>query len=71
MAERILTYPAYIFRRLAVPAAFGAVAALLATTVTKLVQRTRQPALPRMSDDWLRSHDRAAGKSDEWGGFSW
>lgn len=71
VAERILTLPAYLVRRLAVPAVLGAAAALLAAFFTRLVQRTRQPALPRMSDDWLRTHDRDAARSDEWGGFSW
>lgn len=71
VAERILTLPAYLVRRLAAPAALGAVAAVVATFFTRLMRRTRQPALPRMSDEWLRSHDREAGHSDQWGGFSW
>lgn len=71
MAERILTFPEYLVRRLAVPAAVGAAAALLASFFTQVLRRTRQPALPRMSEEWLRTHDRAAGRSDEWGGFSW
>ena len=71
-AERLLTFPVYLVRRLAVPAVVGAAAALLATFFTQLLQRTRQPVLPRMSEDWLRTHDRDAGRSDEWGGFrSW
>ena len=45
--------------------------AIVATYFMQLLQRTREPALPRMSDDWLRTHDRDAGHSDEWGGFSW
>lgn len=68
-AERILTFPVYLVRRLAVPALVGVAAALVATFFTQLLRRTRQPALPRMSDDWLRNHDRDAGRSDEWGGY--
>ncbi len=72
MAERILTFPVYLVRRLAVPVVFGAAAALVATFFTQLLRRTRQPVPSRMSDDWLRTHDRDAGRSDEWGGFrSW
>jgi hypothetical protein len=72
VAERILTtFPVYLVRRLAAPAVLGAIAALVATYFMQLLQRTREPALPRMSDDWLRTHDRDAGHSDEWGGFSW
>jgi hypothetical protein len=72
VAERILTtFPVYLVRRLALPAVVGAVAVLAGTFFTRLLQRTREPALPRMSDDWLRTHDRDAGHSDKWGGFSW
>jgi len=70
-AERILTFPAYLVRRLAAPAVVSAAAAMLATFFTQLVRRMRQPALPRMSEDWLRTHARDAGRPDEWGGFSW
>lgn len=70
-AERILAFPEYLVRRLAAPAVVGAAAALLASLFTQLLQRTREPALPRMSEAWLRTHDREAGRSDEWGGFSW
>lgn len=69
-AERVLTFPAYLVRRLAVPAFVGAAAAMLVTFFTQLLRRTREPALPRMSEEWLRAHDRDAGRSDEWGGFS-
>jgi hypothetical protein len=71
VAERILTFPEHLVRHPAVPAVVGAAAAMLATFFTQLLRRMRQPALPRMSEDWLRAHDRDAGRSDEWGGFSW
>ena len=70
MAERILTFPVYVLRRLALPAAIGAAAALMGSYLTKLLQRTREPAMPRLSDEWLRSHERGA-EPDEWGGFHW
>ena len=69
MAERILTLPGQVFRRLAPPAGFGALGALLLAAVNFVVHRTRQPAMPRMSEEWLRMHDRDTSKSDEWGGF--
>ena len=71
MAERILTFPGQVFRRLAAPAALGALGALVLAAVNFVVRRTRQPAMPSMSEEWLRMHDRDSGKSDEWGGFSW
>ena len=71
MAERILTFPEYLARRLAAPALLCAAATLLVTFLTQLLQRTREPALPRMSEEWLRAHDHDASRSDEWGGFSW
>jgi hypothetical protein len=70
VAERILTLLAYVLRRLAFPAAIGAAVALMASYLTKLLQRTREPAMPRMSDEWVRSHERDA-RPDEWGGLSW
>lgn len=57
MAERTLSYPAHLLRRLAAPAGLAAVGALVAGSIALLVRRARRPALPRMSDEWLRSHD--------------
>lgn len=71
MASRVLTFPSYLVRRLATPALLGAAAALLATFFTQMLKRSREPALPRMSEEWLRAHDRDAGRPDEWGGVSW
>jgi hypothetical protein len=71
MAERILTLPAHLFRRMGPPAAIVALGALLMAAISFVLQHTRRPALPRMSEDWLRSYDREAGRSDEWQGFSW
>ena len=71
MAERILTFPGQVFRRLAAPAALGALGALLVAALHFVVQHTRRPAMPKMSEEWLRVHARDTSTSDEWGGFSW
>ncbi len=63
MATPTLTLPTQLLRWLMAPAVFGA---LFATVVSLLRARTR-PALPRMSDEWLRSHDRDPGRNfDSW-----
>ena len=71
VVERTLAFPAYLIRRLAVPAVFGAIGALLMSVVTFLVRRTTEPTLPRMSDEWLRMHDQEAGHSDQWRRSGW
>jgi hypothetical protein len=64
MAARTLTFPTQLFRWLTAPAVFGA---LFATVISVIRIRTRQPSLPRMSDEWLHSLDRGAGRhSDSW-----
>lgn len=45
------------------PAALGA---LLAMALASVRQRTRQPSLPRMSEEWLRNHDVDAGRDLPW-----
>jgi hypothetical protein len=45
------------------PAALGA---LLAGLVAVLKHRARQPSLPRMSDDWLKTHDIDSGRGYPW-----
>ena len=64
MAERTIPLPAHLLRRVVRPVALGAVGVLVATIVSSLVRRARAPALPRMSDDWVRAHERS--HSDEW-----
>lgn len=39
-------------------AAAGAVRAVALTS--RLVERLRRPTLPRMSDEWLRAHEKTA-----------
>lgn len=64
MAERTLTFPAHLFRWLMGPAALWA---LVAAGITVVRRRTREPALPRMSDEWLESLHRQPGRSlDDW-----
>jgi hypothetical protein len=41
--------------RLIAPAAFGAFGGLFAAVAARLRRHTREPAMPRMSDEWLRS----------------
>lgn len=48
------TLPEFLLRVLTIPAAL---AALIASAAALLRRRTRQPSVPRMSEDWLRSHD--------------
>jgi hypothetical protein len=48
------TLPDFLLRVFTVPAAL---AALIAAAAALVRRRTRQPSMPRMSDDWLRSHD--------------
>lgn len=71
MADRVLAFPTYLVRRLIAPAAVATFGALLGTTLAYLRQRAREPAFPRMSDDWLRTHDRDAGRYDQWRRSGW
>jgi hypothetical protein len=51
------------------PAIVGTLATLFAAAFSLLLRRTREPALPRMSEQWLRSHDLDAGRHDDWSGY--
>ncbi|MBI3050345.1 MAG: hypothetical protein HYY76_18775 [Acidobacteria bacterium] len=66
MADRTLALPAQLLRRLLPPAALGALAALRASALGRIRRRTRGPALPRMSDEWLRNLDHDTGRFDQW-----
>lgn len=67
MADRSIALPAQLLRRLVTPAAFGAAAALVGGLASRILRRTREPALPRMSDEWLRNLDHDTGKDpDQW-----
>ena len=65
MSARVesLNLPAFFFRVFMAPAALGA---LLAMALASVRQRTRQPSLPRMSEEWLRNHDVDAGRDLPW-----
>ena len=62
MAERTDPLPALLLRWLIPPAAFGA----LLTAVTALIRRTREPAMPRMSDEWLNTHVQDSSRHNDY-----
>jgi len=67
VVERSLALPGELFRRLITPAARGAVARFVGAAVSTIRRRTREPALPRMSEEWLRHLDHDAGRRlDSW-----
>jgi len=68
VTEQTLRVPAHLFRRAGVPAVLGTLATLLVAGFSLLLRRTREPALPRMSEQWLRNHDLDAGRHD-WSGY--
>lgn len=46
------------------PAAFGL---MLAAVASRLLRRTREPSMPKMSDEWLHNLDRDSGREpDSW-----
>jgi hypothetical protein len=56
-------FPRVFVRFLMAPAAVGA----LVVTATALLRRyTRKPAVQRMSEDWLRSHDVGRRRISPW-----
>jgi hypothetical protein len=71
VADRSLALPAQLLRRLKAPAGFSALAGVLGTVFSMILRRTREPALPRMSDKWLRNHDRDNGSQLEYWRDSW
>ena len=44
---------------------FGVVAGFVTAAASRLLRRTREPVLPRMSDRWLRTHD-SEHQIDNW-----
>lgn len=67
MADRSFALPAQLLRRLVTPATFGAIAAALGAAFSVIRRRTREPALPRMSEEWLRSLDHDNDRQlDDW-----
>jgi hypothetical protein len=63
MTARVEHLSSTVLRWFMAPAALGA---LLAGFVAVLRHRARQPSLPRMSDDWLKSHDIDSGRGYPW-----
>lgn len=64
MAERTLPVPTHLFRWLMAPAA---VWTLAATVVAVVRRRTREPTMPRMSDEWLEGlHRHPIRSADDW-----
>ena len=67
VADRSFALPAQLLRRLVPPAAFSAIAAALGAAVSVIRRRTREPALPRMSEEWLRNLDQDSDRHlDHW-----
>ena len=71
MAERTLPLPPQFVRWLSTPAFLDALTALFAAVAASIRRRARQPALPRMSDQWLRTHDAEAGHRSEFWSERW
>jgi hypothetical protein len=71
VAERTLPLPAPAVRWIVVPAFLGALTALLVSTAERIRRHARQPALPRMSDEWLRTHDLESGHRGEFWRERW
>ena len=71
MSERTLPVPAHFVRWVLAPAIFGILAAFFSAAVDRIRRHARQPALPRMSDEWLRAHDAATGHRGEFWRDSW
>jgi hypothetical protein len=66
VAERTLPlHPEHFFKWLLAPAFLGAIAALFAAAVAHIRRHACQPALPRMSEQWLRIHDADSGHRSE------
>jgi len=71
VADRTLALPAQLLRRLIAPAALAAVLGVIGAAFTALLRRTREPALPRMSEEWLRHLDHDTGRGLETWRDSW
>jgi hypothetical protein len=72
VAERTLPLlPGHFFRWLLAPAFLGAIAALFAAAAARIRRHARQPTLPRMSEQWLRTHDADSGHRGEFWRDGW
>ena len=70
MAERTLPLPTHFVRWLLAPAVLGVLAALFTAAAARIRRHTR-PALPRMSDQWLRTYDARSDHDGEFWRDSW
>ena len=75
MAERTLPLPSHFVRWLRTPVYLGALftvgAALFTAAAASIRRHARQPTLPRMSDEWLRSYDADSGHQSEFWRDRW
>jgi hypothetical protein len=71
VAERTLPLAPQFVRWLLAPAFVGALLTLFAAAAASIRRRTRQPALPRMSETWLRTHDAESGHQSEFWRDRW
>ncbi len=71
MAERTLPLPSHVVRWLLTPTLLGAPAALFTAAADTIRRHARQPALPRMSDEWLRTYDADSGHRSEFWRDRW
>jgi hypothetical protein len=53
------------------PAVLGAIAGLMAAVASWICRRTREPALPRMSEEWLRNLNQASAHQADYWRDSW
>jgi hypothetical protein len=49
----------------------GAIVALFAAAAAQIRRHARQPTLPRMSEQWLRTHDADSSHRGEFWRDSW
>ena len=71
MAERTLPLPSHLFRWLLAPAFLGVIVALFSAVAARIRHLARQPAVARMSDQWLRTHDADSSHSGEFWRQGW
>jgi hypothetical protein len=71
VAERTLPLPPHFGKWLLAPAFLGAVVALFAAVRARIRHHARQPALPRMSETWLRTHDAESAHRNEFWADRW
>jgi hypothetical protein len=65
MSEQTLPLPPSFFRWLQAPAFLGVIVALFSALAARIRHHARQPAVARMSDQWLRTHDAHSSHSGE------